>query len=313
MPLGDEQYEAYKRARTVKPPGILYKYTTVKTARIILSTRTLRFQSPLHYNDPFDSQWDPLWTVKTAEAMKYEYSLIARALRDPKSWPANANRKHRKAMDAERTRIESLPEQERDQAIAKFVQDAVSKPENFQWFDQWRHDFQRRLRILCLCEDPSSDLMWAHYADEHRGVVLGFNTVVVEDHILRLLEPVVYQDGPPALVDYEEWFRSQVFGWYWQPNSEDVLRKLVLTKHSHWQYEREWRFALSAPRAASVDFLDITFPLDSLAEIVLGFRTEVAEASEILTLAKSLQPCLHLFHITKDQNQSMLVRTEHPV
>jgi hypothetical protein len=312
MPLGNDQYEAYKRAGTVMPPGILYKYTTVKTARTILSTRTLRFQSPLNYNDPFDSQWDPLWTAKTPEAMKYERSLIEQAVRDPKSWPANADPMHRQAMDTERTRIESLPEQERDQAITKFVQDAVSKPENYRWFDQWRHNFQRRLRVLCLCEDPCSDLMWAHYANEHRGVVLGFNIAVMEDHIMRPLEPVMYQDEPPQLVDYKEWFRSQVFGWNWKPDSDDVLRKLVLTKHSPWRYEREWRFALSAPQKALVDFMDIAFPAASLAELVTGFRTDKTEAAEMQALADVLQPNVCHFRMSKDQNQGTLVRSEWP-
>lgn len=31
-------------------------------------------------------------------------------------------------------------------------------------------------RTLCLIREPLSPLMWAHYADQHRGIVLGIDT-----------------------------------------------------------------------------------------------------------------------------------------
>ena len=311
MPLGDEQYEAYKLARTTKPPNILYKYTTVSTARIIFSSRKLRFHSPLKYNDPFDSQWDPIWTLKTREAMSYERSLIERALRDPTSWPANAHPTHRQAMDLERKRIESLPEQERDQSIASFVQDAVSKPDDYKAFDQWRHGYQSRLRVLCLSEDPCSDLMWAHYADEHRGVVFGFSTASIEERLKCPVERVVYQDGPPAVIDHKEWFRSHLFGNSWQPDGDDLRRKLALTKYSSWQHEREWRFALTARQRAPVDFIDIAFPDASLVELTTGLRMDDTTAIEMESSANALHANVRHFRISKDQSQIALVRTEY--
>jgi hypothetical protein len=33
---------------------VFYKYMTARTARIVLSTRKLRWSSPLMFNDPFD-------------------------------------------------------------------------------------------------------------------------------------------------------------------------------------------------------------------------------------------------------------------
>ena len=38
------------------------------------------------------------------------------------------------------------------------------------------YKFRLHLGILCLTEDPDSQLMWVHYAARHSGFVIGFNT-----------------------------------------------------------------------------------------------------------------------------------------
>lgn len=86
MPRGDEHFEDYIRSRSVRPPQTLYKYTTAETACRVLATGKLRHQSPLRYNDPFDSQWDALWFVQTPEYIALERSLLNQALRDRDSW-----------------------------------------------------------------------------------------------------------------------------------------------------------------------------------------------------------------------------------
>ncbi len=101
MPRGDEHFDEYVRSRTVSPPKILYKYTTVETARIILSTGKLRFQSPLRYNDPFDSQWDLLWPAFTPDARQYERELHREALLNPAAWPPDADPATRDLVDRE--------------------------------------------------------------------------------------------------------------------------------------------------------------------------------------------------------------------
>ena len=175
MPKGDRQFEEHVRNREVEPPSILYKYATVDTARKVLRTGTLRFQSPLRYNDPFDSQWDPFWPIFTPEAREYERALAERALRDPASWPDHAEPEFRRAMDDERARIEALPQGQREEAIARFLDDLMDKPTIPEPVADRLLDIRRRMRMLCLCECDRSVLMWSHYADQHRGVMLGFD------------------------------------------------------------------------------------------------------------------------------------------
>ncbi len=311
MPLGDDAFEAHVRTRTVHPPAILYKYTTAETARIILSTGRLRRQSPLRYNDPLDSQWDPLWQLQTPEAKEYERSLIEQALIDPSSWPGDCDPEMRAAMDRERASIAPLQGVARDRAVAEFVRDAMSSSSPPEAMVRRMQDMQRRLRVLCLCETERCMLMWSHYAEEHRGVVLGFDTAAMEQGARRPFEQVQYLDGPPVLIDEKAWIGSCVFG-----TDRDAAmheREWVLTKHSSWKYEREWRSVWIAEPGTPGDFEDYPFPRPALVEIIAGCRYDPSRATELQSLAHASRPDLRFARMSRHPTKFELIRTDGPL
>ncbi len=94
--------------------------------------------------------------------------------------------------------------------------------------------------IYCFssCEVESAITLWSHYADKHRGIAIEFK---IPDSIKNIY-PVKYpkkskrsgcfspQDAIGLFNDVEnESFKRMLFG------------KLLLTKHSDWSYEKEWR------------------------------------------------------------------------
>lgn len=214
MALGNEHFQAHVRSRSVQPPRTLYKYTTIETARNVLSMGKLRYQSPLNYNDPFDSQWDTLWPLRTERAADKERALLERALRDRNSWPSDMDPQFRTALDSELSRIAGLPELDRKLAEAQFLAESVGTERRFETEvgAQTMRDLRRRLRVLCLCESDRSVLMWSHYSAQHRGVVLAFDSNTFEHTLHRPFEKVAYHRDLPNLVDEEAWARSAVFG-----------------------------------------------------------------------------------------------------
>jgi len=312
MPLCDEYFAEHIRTRKVKPPKTLYKYTTVETAQIVLSTGKLRFQSPLRYNDPFDSQWNTLWPLFTPEAREYERMLFEKAIRDPGSWPDNADLKNKELINQARERIDALPEEQREGeivALAKKLTETITIPDRLKLR---HHDTQRQLRVLCLSACDRSILMWSHYADQHSGVVLGFDTDVMENGRKCPFEPVVYKDGPPQLFDPEEWIRSTLFGLPDKPELNGREREWALTKHSSWQYEREWRFASTAAAGTLGDYGDYNFPRDALVELVMGCRTDTVKAVELQSLAYHFRPDVRHFQMSQHPSRFELDKTEVP-
>lgn len=309
MPRGDNHFEEHIRTRTANPPAVLYKYTTVDTARTVFSDGKIRFQSPLRYNDPFDSKWDVFWPTCTPEAIEHERALIKKALMIPESWPADADPNFRNAMDNVRARILALPESQRESAIAEFVRKAAANPNTQDDLARRILDIRRRMRILCLSALDESLLMWSHYADQHRGVALGFDTSVMENSLKRPFEPVKYCDSPPRLIDADAWSRSMVFGLP-HPELTGGEREWAITKHTDWNYEREWRIVTITQRRTADEYEDFAFPRDALVEVVLGCRTDPSCSEELLALVREIRPEVRHFRMTKHNSRFELIKTE---
>ena len=126
----------------------------------------------------------------------------------------------------------------------------------------------RNAGILSLTEVPDDVVMWAHYADSHRGILIGFderhaffNRRRSENDEFYFLRRVVYADLPPA---------------------PSVLaldgNALFVSKAAKWAYEREWRMlaplrdAKRYVEAAGDTVYLYSIPPDAIVSIVIGAR-----------------------------------------
>jgi hypothetical protein len=103
--------------------------------------------------------------------------------------------------------------------------------------------------ILCLSATPCEPLMWAHYADCHKGAVIGFDAehpFFAETRLpagfLQFLRPVSYSKKRSVL--HLSFFRRYQTveiartGWFHLLERQDPL---FFTKSLNWKYEKEWR------------------------------------------------------------------------
>lgn len=124
---------------------------------------------------------------------------------------------------------------------------------NFSRPEELLRSFDDRLKnvgVFSMSENSTNQLMWAHYADESRGLALGFsveegNRLSDDNHCL----PITYSDIVPT-------FKPEDLNCHWQFSNEDgkmkigvevpfddsLFKKIVLTKSKAWQYECEWRY-----------------------------------------------------------------------
>lgn len=108
--------------------------------------------------------------------------------------------------------------------------------------------------VTCLTPHPKSLLMWAHYAQSHRGICLQFQTSV---------DPGLF--GTAAKVDYSDEY--PVVHWPSYPDNE--AKAALYRKGSAWAYEDERRIIVTgltnrllgvAPRALTGIILGCRFP-----------------------------------------------------
>lgn len=140
--------------------------------------------------------------------------------------------------------------------------------------DLWLSD----VKLFCVSELPNETLMWAHYANDHKGVVLQLNCIEEIDNMLCAAVPVKYQDAPPALATLDEYVEGHFIGKSLGP--QDVWDKLFYTKQTKWSYEREWRVVLMG-EGKGENFADMKFDPRELGGIMFGSRISEDDRREI--------------------------------
>lgn len=119
---------------------------------------------------------------------------------------------------------------------------------NYGWGMHIRqHQSLDRVRLISFSESCTNQLLWAHYADSHRGICIGFATAATPE--LRSARAVTYTSTLPV----------------WRGDDKDIAPVIYGTKSTDWAYEREWRIA-----AEDTPFLPI--PHGAIQTVILGAR-----------------------------------------
>ena len=260
---------------------LLSKYANADTTKRILEGRSLRWSSPLLFNDPFDVPRDlelpfDSSTLRSAIAKRFEAYIDGAAA--PKSHAAVAILAAMLKADPSR-RPEMLSALQDTMHLATVPVEIAIAGLRSAWQDKVRH-----LRILCLSEVADSATMWAHYADNHRGAVLQFESDDERDSAFLLAEPVMYQDRKPELPPLDEWVRA--FMGEEEIDWDRYFREYYHVKSREWSYEREYR-AISATVDDTALYYDSPFFAEDLRGVVLGSAMDSANESEIRGLASS--------------------------
>ena len=130
-----------------------------------------------------------------------------------------------------------------------------------QRFEPWKNARSDEYGVLCFTTTWTNPVMWSHYADEHKGMCLGFD--VPDD----LLTKVDYRPDRLAMTenDLEDGEPSRA-----------LLHRLVFAKYDAWSYEAEVRIIVpfaEPPRAGKLQFKCFDQDL-KLTEVIVGARCE---------------------------------------
>ena len=229
------------RYRTALDNGVdrLYHYQkfNAKHLQNTLVKGLVRFARPSDFNDPWDCK--PVFSVPEDE--KPREALV--------QWMAAASEKHGTPLDPD----------ERERRVQKLIAD----PHRLRrMMDEAGPEMQRqmdeRYRVYCLTTKPDCQLMWAHYADHHRGVCLEIN---VGQFDLCAAIQVQYREMYPT-------FRLD----------DDQDLSPLYTKSFDWKYEDEYRL-IAQEEHGSFDHPTLKTE-DQFYKLPLGSLASRARASE---------------------------------
>lgn len=147
-------------------------------------------------------------------------------------------------------------------------------------------DFElENVGTLCLSAKNNDIIMWSHYADSHRGIVLEFDETHPffyesnkDKKLLHPLEKVSYSIDRPYPKNIDEYFKNE---------------KIYLTKYTNWEYEQEYRMTVLFDESNDETKYNIKFPTSLIKAVYIGVKTSKEDVKYILNL-KQKQKWQHL-------------------
>jgi hypothetical protein len=125
--------------------------------------------------------------------------------------------------------------------------------------------------VVCLTDDPINRVMWAHYAESHRGFVAEFRCTEYpwNDQKAPPLSACGTPFGPAMKVDYALNLPTI--------NADKTnLKEVFWTKHQTWRYEEEWRMIDSLAKGSAHPSRDgfflLEFAPNDLLRLIFGLR-----------------------------------------
>lgn len=239
-------------------PQTIYKYRNWNNPKHqrILKNQEIYFTSCNNFNDPFDS------TIPVRYDLVSEEQILQYYIKHLKKVYSHLtiNEVIKKAQDAVEKGVYKKPSQ-------------IKILKNFMMLKR-----QKDFGIFSCSQIKDDILMWAHYANNHKGFCIGFNVaelmkfkeiIGVEKSILFNLYKVLYQDKYPVLI----------------PTGTSADEFAVLEpfriKSNIWSYEREYRLIL-----ISGTNLRLQLPDSVVSEIVLGCQMPKDQKEQLILEVK---------------------------
>lgn len=234
----------------------LYKYMSFQNAMHVLKG-TIRFTQPGAFNDPFEMV--PELHVPESFGGDKEINI---------TFSVTAPRRISRGYELE-------PDFESDQCSDRNSRSI-------------RSSLDQAIGILCLSKNPSSLLMWSHYADHYAGAVVEFD----DSHkFLRGSFPIEYREQRPIL-DVS----------YYDSDNDPIPVAELCAKPKEWEHKREVRVIRNLSdcqlvQDTSADQYPVyvmTIPPECVKSITMGERMPVENQRRIWETIKDRELSLHL-------------------
>lgn len=136
-------------------------------------------------------------------------------------------------------------------------------------------NFMKTFRMCCFSEESNNLLMWAHYAEDFRGMVISFNTSL--EYWGNDFHQVCYTDNR---IDYNDFDKERLA-------AKEVERTLLKNKASVWSYEKEWRYIKSRNHCdKDKDGYYMRIPSKYIQRIIVGCKMDISHYSKIRNIIK---------------------------
>ena len=237
-------------------PVPLYRFRTINEYSLSAFDKDLIFFSRAKdFNDPYDSLLNSPSFEDIMRCPAESIACFMNAFRDQLL----------KGMEIPQNIKDLFPPSLLDQTLG-FMKMQLEAEEGGEMTELNWHEIQAKLKDMvanfandlrdsesyaCFSESITSSIMWAHYADYHKGFALSYDmkSLILSKPNGIMILPVIYSDVRYDATNLLGWATAKMLGL--PMNRIDQLDKIksALYKSSEWAYEKEWRLINSADQA----------------------------------------------------------------
>lgn len=246
---------------------ILYKYLDPAGAKALLSNLTFKFSPPNQLNDPFEFMPGGYTGDTLKERLRRQKDLLY-----TEKYRVHWNNKtgmHISGGDW-KDFVNGFSD-EQIGSLANCVFDALQERDWKPFVDKISESFG----LSCFSAKENNILMWSHYADSHRGIVIGFNLNEYSPdlHEVKYLNDRIKIPLSSTCNDDEE--------------KRKIMISVMTSKSKDWEYEKEWRLISKLPALNNNLYL-IPFNSTIILSVFLGLNISEEDRKDITDLLKMI-------------------------
>lgn len=261
----------------------------------------LYFAKPAQFNDPLDCKVSILDDVNDEWFLRDTLSTLLQRNSEKKLKASAKNLRYKGPITAEKISILSQSEAE------KIISDIYSEF-SFAQYDFHIQTINQVLTsaigniilsgysrgVLSLSKKDTCPLMWAHYADNHKGLCLGYSIPENTDNKIR---PVSYTSEFREITISQ--IRRMLDG---DENAKaEIEHNIFLRKAKPWGYEDEWRMVSDVGlQNSSIYLSEITFGLRCKYTTIFSVMMSLSERQTPIEFYKIIE-VPHKFTLEKER------------
>jgi len=251
------------------PPKRLYKYRAFNVNSLrLLTGAEVYYANPAKFNDPLDSSPTIQIDTDRLPLQKLCYRMLLNA--HGKEYALREMQNHQ-YMSTEYGDYKVSPE-----ADAYYMRRLASDVKNLLYEDVGKRG------VLSLAARWDCPLMWSHYADEHRGLCIEYDT---SGGACPEIQPVNYRKPRSIKVsDLVDWKINKLAA-----AERSILDTFFFSKASQWRYEKEWRDIRLSAGSSPAPY--------RISAIYFGLRCDVSVITTIVKLHVSAEPAINFYDI----------------
>jgi hypothetical protein len=267
---------------TEHTPKALYKYRdfSVNTLQL-LTYEQVYYASPAKFNDPLDCDPTLQIDIELKSLERLCYKMLEGRVGDE-----NARKKigHHRYMSTEHGdyRTNAAAEECYRQDLLAEIRDLL-----FGEFEA--------VGVLSMARRWNCPLMWSHYADQHRGLCIGYD---LRENACPNIRPINY--GGSRSIKLSDLVAWKIDGS--ESSAKRVRDIFFFSKAANWRYEREWRDLADEAGSSPAPF--------RIREIYFGWRCSHIVVVNVVKLLMDSARAIKFYHVHPHEDSFRLKRSD---